>query len=203
MATVKLPKSERLKLIDAVNNQEGTTIKISSRMIIDPDLGVNGSVKLPLTETQLAKLNKSQRATNFNLSKSQVKKLIKGNGFFGKLWSGIKTAGEFVGKTVAKVAPVVLDKLVDSAVASAPALIAGLGNPEPVEPKGRQVKGSLGVARFRQATNSLSATHKMKGKGISGSGQTGGEKYEGTVKRKDAPYKVNQIKSGNFFISGT
>ncbi len=211
MTTVKLPKSERMKLIDAVNNQEGTTIKLSSRMIVNPDLGVNGSVSLPLTKTQLAKLDKSQRATNFNLSKSQVMKLIKGKGFFGSLWSGIKTAGKFVGKTVAKVgekvAPLVLDKLVDTAVAAAPALIAGLGNPEPVNPKGRMVKGSLGVARFRQPANSLSATHKMKGKGIGepifNTGGTGGEKYTGKVKRKDAPYKVNQIVSGDFFISGT
>lgn len=220
MATLKLPKSERVKLIDAVNNGEGVALKLSSRMIVDPDDGVNGSVTIPLTATQMSKLEKSVRATNFNLSKTQIKKLVKGNGFLGSLWKGIKTGAKAVAnvgeKVVTAVAPKVLDKLVDTAVAAAPALLLGAGtkvekvdmNPVPVRPKGRKIKGSVGVAAFRQATNELAATKsKMKGKGIGdpilNAGGMGGQKGDGKMKRMDAPPKVNQNVSANFHISGT
>ena len=203
MAFVKLPRSERSKLIDAINNQESVTVKISSRMIVNPDLGVNGSVKLPLTPTQLAKLSKSQRATSFNLSKTQLKKLMKGGNLFGSLWKGIKSVGktvaEVVGTTTSKVAPMVLDKLVDGAIAAAPALLMGLGNPPEIKPTGRKIKGTVGVASFRQPTNSLS----IKGRGLIGSGGSGGERGSGKMVVMNAPPVVNQNVSSTFFISDT
>ena len=197
MTTVKLPKSERLKLIDAINNQEAVTVKISSRMIVDPDEGVNGSVTLPLTDTQIAKLNKSQRATNFNLSKTQIRKLIKGSGFFGSLWSGIKKTGEVVGKTALKVGEKVLDKAVDAAITAAPMLLLGAGNPEPVRPHKRMVKGTIGVASIR-GVNGLGI-----GEPHFNAGGEGGNRGKGIMRRRDAPPKVNQDVSSSFHITDT
>ena len=187
MTTVKLTKEDRLKLIDAVNTNSAVTIKISSRMIVDPDQGVNGSVTLPLTATQIAKLNKSQRATNFNLSKTQLRKLLKGSGFFGSLWSGVKKVGEFAGKTALKVGEKVLDSAVDAAITAAPALLLGVGV-EP-QPKGRKVRGSIGVAGIR---------------GVNGlGGGSGGELGSGKMVRRGGVPKPNQNVSTTVFISDT
>jgi len=201
MATVKLPKAERMKLMDAVNNKEAVSLKISSRMVVDPDEGVNGSVMLPLTKTQIEKLNKSQRATNFNLSKTQINKLIKGGGFFGSLWSGVKKVGSTVGKTALavgqKVGSKVLDVAVDKAIEAAPTLLMGAGNPEPVRPKGRLVRGTLGVAKYR-GTQGLGI-----GDGPFGSGGAGGDKGSaGGVMRvlKSTPYP-KLLPEGRFVIS--
>ena len=202
MTTVKLPKTERLKLIDAINNQDSVTVKISSRMIVDPDQGVNGSVTLPLTATQIAKLNKSQRASNFNLSKTQIRKLIKGSGsFFGSLWSGIKKTGEVVGKTALKVGEKVLDKAVDAAITAAPMLLLGAGNPEQVRPQGRRVKGTIGVASIR-GVNGL-GIGKGIGEPIFNAGGEGGNKGKGIMRRRDGIPKPNQDVSSSFHITDT
>ena len=197
MATLKLPKSERMKLIEAVNNGEAVSIKLSSRMIVDPDQGVNGSVKLPLTATQLKKLEKSINATNFNLSKTQIRKLTKGGGFFGSLWSGIKKAGSAVGKTALKVGEKVgsklLDQAVDAAITAAPALLMGAGNPEPVRPKGRKIKGSVGTASIKG----------VQGLGVGDVGGSGGNRQRGKMKRTDGVPKPNQNVSATFHITDT
>lgn len=218
MITVKPTKTDRMKLIDAMNNEEAVTIQLSSRMVVDPDKGVNGSVTLPLTTTQLAKLNKSQRATKFSLSKTQVKKLMKGSGFFGSLWGGIKKGVSAVAnvgkKVVTTVAPMVLDKAVDAAVAAAPALLLGAGletrgngNPVPLNPEGRKIRGSLGVARFRQPTNGLSSKKGGVPKVVkdhSGVGGVGGEdRRKGKMVNRRKPPVVNQNVSAGFYITDT
>jgi len=203
MTTVKLPKTERMKLVDAINNKEAVTVKISSRMIVDPDQGVNGSVKLPLTATQIAKLNKSKRATNFNLSKTQIRKLIRGNGFFGSLWSGVKKAGEAIGKTTLKVGEKVgsklLDTAVDAAITAAPMLLLGAGNPEAVKPRGRKVKGTIGVASIRgvQGLGIGEPIFNIGGEGGSNRGK------RGVMRRRDGIPKPNQNVSSTFHITDT
>ena len=128
MTTVKLPKVERIKLIDAINNGgESVTIRVSSRMLVDPDTGINGSVTLPLTKRQKEKLINSNGIHTFKLSKTQIKKLIRGNGFFGSLWSGIKKGTRVVGKVAERVGSKLLDEAVDKAIEMAPALLLGAG----------------------------------------------------------------------------
>ena len=127
MATLKLAKASRELLIDAINRNISAVIQLSSRMIVDPSDGIRGSITLPLTKTQLSKLNLSKRASNFKLSKAQIGKLRRGNGFFGDVWGGIKSAASFVGKTALNVGKSVAEDALKTAIQAAPALLMGAG----------------------------------------------------------------------------
>ena len=176
MTTVKLAKSTRDLLMQALEDNEPAILKLSSRMLVDPKEGVNGSVTLPLTKTQISKLGLSQRATNFKLSRSQIMKLKKGSGFFGSLWKGVKSVGEAVGKTALSVGKTVAEDALKTAIQAAPALLmmgAGVGT--------ASIKGTQGL----------------------GAGGYGGERGHGRViKRGGAPLPESKTYS-KFYVSGT
>ena len=59
------------KLRDAIKKQEGVTLRLKN---------IPGNVPLMLTKTQVNRLNKNEKGTDLNLSKTQIKAMTKDGG---------------------------------------------------------------------------------------------------------------------------
>ena len=85
---VKLSASQLIKLKNAVNNKQGTTLRMNARMFS----AINLPHELLLTTRQTTKLRNAfgnYMSTNIKLSKAQISKRIQSAGFLGSLLSKI------------------------------------------------------------------------------------------------------------------
>ena len=112
---VKLSNTQQKKLKDAVKDNTGTTLKISSKMLDGNDL----PHELLLTTRQKTKLRNAfnnNTLADIKLSKAQINKIIQSGGFLGSLLS--KSAGPLM-KIAVPLAKDVLAPLGITAAASA------------------------------------------------------------------------------------
>lgn len=192
MTAVKLTKSQMKDLVDGFRTNTPVDLKLSSRMLADPDEGIDGVVKLPLSKRQIEKLNKSIRATPYTISKTNMKKLSslnkEGSGFFDVLKSVVSVpvkAGVAVGKAVGKkaldVGEKVLDKAIEEAIVAAPLLLAGAG--------------TASIKASKAGTKGIKGIHKE------GMGGSGGVKGTGKVVKMNNPPPSQ--KKTNVFVSST
>ena len=89
---VRLSNDHLKKLKDAVSNNTGTTLRISSKMFNGNDL----PHELLLTTRQKTKIRiafNNNRSTDIKLSKAQISKIIKSGGFLGRLLGPLSKTG--------------------------------------------------------------------------------------------------------------
>ena len=98
---VKLSNGQLKKLKDAVSNNTGTTLRISSKMFNGNDL----PHELLLTTRQKKKIRNAfnnNRSTDIKLSKAQISKIIKSGDFLGRLLGPLSKTGLPLIKNVIK-----------------------------------------------------------------------------------------------------
>ena len=89
---VRLSNDHLKKLKDAVSNNTGTTLRISSKMFNGNDL----PHELLLTTRQKTKIRNAfnnNTSTDIKLSKAQINKIIKSGGFLGRLLGPLLKTG--------------------------------------------------------------------------------------------------------------
>ena len=112
----KLSDSQLNKLKSAVKNNQGTTLRMNTRMFSANNL----PYELLLATRQTTKLRNAvekNMSTNIKLSKAQVSKIIQTGGFLGKLLGPLLKTGLSLIKNVIK--PLAKDILILTAEASA------------------------------------------------------------------------------------
>ena len=85
---VKLSNSQLNKLKSAIKNESELVLRLPSNMIGNSDDKTNLPHKLLLKNRQVSNLRKAfanYSSTNFNLSKSQLSKMIQSGGFISRL----------------------------------------------------------------------------------------------------------------------
>ena len=98
---VRLSNGQLKKLKDAVSNNTGTTLRISTKMFNGNDL----PHELLLTTRQKTKIRNAfnnNRSTDIKLSKAQISKIIKSGGFLGRLLGPLSKTGLPLIKNVIK-----------------------------------------------------------------------------------------------------
>jgi hypothetical protein len=97
---VNLSISQAKKVANAMKKQVGVTIRLTKNKL-------HGDHKLPLTKTQINRINKSKNGLNLNLSAAQLKHCIKSGGILPLLallpliFGGIGAAGTAAGGAAA------------------------------------------------------------------------------------------------------
>ena len=120
---VKLSDSQIRKLIDAVKDNTGTTLRISLKMFNRNDL----PHELLLTARQKTKLRNAfnnNMSTDLKLPKAQIFKIIQSGGFLGKLLGPLLKTGLPLIKNVIK--PLAKSVLIPSGLIAASAADAGI-----------------------------------------------------------------------------
>ena len=112
---VKLSNTQQKKLKDAVKDNTGTTLKISSKMLDGNDLP-HELLLMTRQKTKLRNAFNNNTSANTKLSKAQINKIIQFGGFLGSLLS--KLAGPLM-KIAVPLAKNVLAPLGITAAASA------------------------------------------------------------------------------------
>ena len=116
---VRLSDSQLKKLKDAVNNNTGTTLRISLKMVN----GNNLPHELLLTTRQKTKIRNAfnnNRSIDIKLSKAQINKIIQSGGFLGRLLGLLlKTGLPLIKNVIKPLAKSVLIPLGLTAAASA------------------------------------------------------------------------------------
>ena len=85
---VKLPNSQLNKLKSAIKNKTKIVLRLSSNMTGNSNDKTNFPHELLLTNRQVANLRKAfgnNLSTDIELSKTQISKMIKSEGFLGRL----------------------------------------------------------------------------------------------------------------------
>jgi len=203
MTAVKLTKAQLDDLASAYNNNESITLRLSSRMLVNPDEGMAGVVYLPLSKRQTQKLINSIRATPYTISKTNIKKLMRlnksgsgakgdplhGSGFgdFLKSVASVPVkAAKYVGKKAVDVGSKVLDKAVEEAIVAAPLMLLGAG----------VGSASVDVALpGRRTSGTINGNYKL------GVGGSGGYRGSGKVVRMGGPSLQQNVSKD--YISGT
>ena len=112
---VKLSNTQQKKLKDAVKDNTGTTLKISSKMLDGNDLP-HELLLMTRQKTKLRNAFNNNTLADIKLSKAQINKIIQSGGFLGSLLS--KSAGPLM-KIAVPLAKDVLAPLGITAAASA------------------------------------------------------------------------------------
>ena len=117
----KVSEPQKAKLVRGAQNREATTIQLSKA-----DLG--GSSNLPMTKSQLSRINKLKagHAANITFSKTQLKKLVSG-GFLQFLVPALASLAASALAPVGKAAGEALVEVVPKAFKGVKKLVTGHG----------------------------------------------------------------------------
>ena len=126
--SVKLSNTQLKKIKDAVKNNTGTILSISSKMFDGNDLP-HELLLMTRQETKLRNAFNNNTSADIKLSKAQINKIIQSGGFLGSLIS--KLAGPLM-KIAVPLTKYVLAPLGKTAAASA--LNAGIQNKKQKKP---------------------------------------------------------------------
>ena len=120
---VNLSNSQLNKLKSAIKNETEAVLRLSSKMVGNPNDETNFPHKVLLTNTQIANLRKAfanNSAVNIKLSRTQLSKMIQSGGFLGKLLGPLlKTGLPLIKNVIKQLAKSVLIPLGLTAAASA------------------------------------------------------------------------------------
>ena len=120
---VKVSNSQLSKLKSSIKNKTDVVLRISSNMVGDSNDNTNCPHELLLNNRQVENIGKAfakNTSTDIKLSKTQLSKMIKLGGFFGKLLGPLLKTGLPLMKSVIKpLAKIVLIPLGLTAAASA------------------------------------------------------------------------------------
>ena len=102
---VKLSNSQLSKLKSAIKNETDVVLRLSSNMIANSNDNTSFLHELLLTNRQVANLRKAfakNTSTDIKLPKTQLSKMIKSGGFFGRLLGPLLRTGLPLMKSVNK-----------------------------------------------------------------------------------------------------
>ena len=120
---VNLSNSQLNKLKSAIKNETEAVLRLSSKMVGNPNDETNFPHKVLLTNTQIANLRKAfanNSAVNIKLSRTQLSKMIQSGGFLGRLLGPLlKTGLPLIKNVIKQLAKSVLIPLGLTAAASA------------------------------------------------------------------------------------
>ena len=97
--------NSQLKLKSAIKNETEAVLRLSSKMVGNPNDETNFPHKGLLTNTQIANLRKAfanNSAVNIKLSRTQLSKMIQSGGFLGRLLGPLLKTGLPLIKNVIK-----------------------------------------------------------------------------------------------------